>query len=141
MNKFVFGILLCLAVVIFDACGNSNNTAENSEENIEEGGYQKILPAELKKRIDNQDNIYIVDVRTSKEYEESHIPGAVSIPNESIGEGILEQLPDLNAEIVVYCRSGVRSRQAADQLIQSGYTHIYDMGGINDWSYDTVSGK
>ncbi len=87
--------------------------------------------------MDNDENIVILDVRTLEEYDEKHIPGAVVIPNETIKKETLKELPDLEQEILVYCRSGNRSRQAAEKLIEAGYTNVYDFGGINEWTYET----
>ncbi len=81
----------------------------------------------------------IVDVRTPEEYAQEHIEGAINIPNEEITDKEPEQLPDKDARILVYCRSGVRSKQAADKLVVMGYGNVYDMGGINDWPYETVT--
>lgn len=103
--------------------------------------YHKISAEDAKKRMDSGDDIIILDVRTQAEYDESHIPGAILIPNETIGNGKPEQLPDTDQEILVYCRSGNRSAQAAKKLAEAGYTQIYDFGGIMDWPYDTVSGE
>lgn len=87
--------------------------------------------------MDNDENIVILDVRTLEEYDGKHIPGAVVIPNETITKEPLKELPDLEQEILVYCRSGNRSRQAAEKLIEAGYTNVYDFGGINEWMYET----
>lgn len=83
----------------------------------------------------------ILDVRTEEEYEEKHIPGAICIPNEMIGTEEIEALPDKNQLIMVYCRSGNRSKKAAEKLVKLGYTNIVEFGGINDWQGKTVSGK
>ena len=104
------------------------------------GDYHKKTAEEAKNRMDSDDTIIILDVRTQEEYEESHIPGAILIPNESIGTEKQEQLPDMDQEILVYCRSGNRSAQAAKKLVEAGYTQIYDFGGIMDWPYETESG-
>ena len=82
----------------------------------------------------------ILDVRTEEEYEEKHIPGAICIPNETIGTEEIEALPDKNRLIMVYCRSGNRSKKAAEKLVKLGYTNIVEFGGINDWKGETVSG-
>lgn len=81
----------------------------------------------------------IVDVRTQQEYKEKHIPDAVLVPNETIEEEAKDKLPDTDAVLLVHCRTGVRSKQASDKLVQMGYKNVYDFGGINDWPYDTVS--
>ena len=82
----------------------------------------------------------ILDVRTAEEYSEKHIPGAINIPNETIGADDIPELPDKDQLILIYCRSGNRSKQAADKLVKLGYTNIVEFGGINDWTGETVSG-
>ena len=100
--------------------------------------YKKISSEEAKARIDSGDEVIIVDVRTVEEFKSGYIPNAILIPNESIGKTRPELLPDLDAEILIYCRSGNRSALAANKLIAMGYTKVYDFGGINDWTYDIV---
>lgn len=101
--------------------------------------YVKITAKEAKARMDSGDEIIIVDVRTEAEYELEHIANAILIPNETIVETKPALLPDLNAEILVYCRSGNRSAQATRKLLAMGYTNVYDFGGIIDWPYDTIT--
>lgn len=103
--------------------------------------YKKITAEQAKARIEENKAAIIVDVRTLSEFEEKHIPGAVLIPNETIIDKPPEALPDYNAEILVYCRTGNRSRQASEKLIAMGYKNVYDFGGIADWPYETVSGS
>ena len=105
------------------------------------GVYQKITAAQAKSRIDSGDRVIILDVRTAEEYQAGHIPDAILVPNETIADQAPEQLADLNAEILIYCRSGNRSAQAANKLIALGYTNVYDFGGIIDWPYETVQGE
>lgn len=100
--------------------------------------FYTISAQEAKKRMDSGRPVVIVDVRTKSEYDEGHIPNAVLIPNETIGAERPAALPDLNAEILVYCRSGARSRAASQKLANLGYTAIYNFGGITDWPYETV---
>ena len=83
----------------------------------------------------------ILDVRTWEEYKQGHIPGAICIPNETIGTEPLPQLPDQNQLILVYCRSGNRSKQASEKLVELGYSNIVEFGGINSWTGETVSGE
>lgn len=106
----------------------------------EEAVYHKISAQEAKEMMD-QGNVSIVDVRTPQEYSEGHIPGAVNVPNEKIEKTEPEQLKDKDAVLLVYCRSGRRSKEAADKLIELGYTQVYDFGGIIDWTYETVKGE
>lgn len=101
--------------------------------------YTKITAEDAKTRIDSEQEIIILDVRTAEEYNSGHIPNAILIPNETITDEMPELLPDLNAKILIYCRSGNRSAQAAKKLIGIGYTNVYDFGGINEWPYDIVT--
>lgn len=101
------------------------------------GEYRKIT-AEQAYEMMNTQEVVIVDVRTQSEYNEGHIQNAVLIPNETIGSDLPANLPDKNAIILVYCRSGRRSEEAARKLINLGYVSVYDFGGINDWTYGTV---
>lgn len=88
-----------------------------------------------------QGGVAIVDVRTPEEYAEAHIPGAVNIPNETIGSQKPEALPDEDAALILYCRTGRRSKEASDKLLALGYQNISDMGGILDWTFETESGE
>ncbi|MCD7965464.1 MAG: rhodanese-like domain-containing protein [Clostridiaceae bacterium] len=91
--------------------------------------------------MDSDEALIVVDVRTPEEYAESRIGDAINIPVEEIGEEMPGELPDLDAKIMVYCRSGVRSKNAAEKLLDLGYKNIIDIGGIKDWPYETVSGE
>lgn len=102
------------------------------------GVYRKIT-AEQAYEMMNTQEVVIVDVRTQSEYDEGHIQNAVLIPNETIGSEPPTNLPDKNAIILVYCRSGRRSEEAARKLVNLGYVSVYDFGGINDWTYGTVT--
>ena len=86
-----------------------------------------------------EENYIILDVRTEVEFASGHIPGAILIPNETIGTEEIAQLPDKDQLILVYCRSGNRSRQAADKLARLGYTNIVEFGGINSWPGEIVT--
>ncbi len=99
---------------------------------------QKIGPEKAKEMLD-AGGVILVDVRRADEYEAEHIPGALLLPNETILEEAEEKLPDKEAVILIYCRSGNRSAQAAEKLARLGYRHVYDFGGILDWPYDTVT--
>lgn len=101
--------------------------------------YHKITAQEAKKMMDGG-GVTVVDVRTAEEYAEKHIPGAVLVPLQSIADKIPEALPYKDATLLIHCHSGIRSKKAADQLIQLGYTNLYDFGGILDWIYETEGG-
>lgn len=105
---------------------------------MQEQAYHKITAEEAKQMMD-EGGVTVVDVRTEAEYKEGHIPGAVLVPNETIGSEPPEALPELDAVLLVHCRTGVRSKQAADKLVGMGYTQVYDFGGIRDWPYDIVT--
>ncbi|GEM_PF-235082 len=101
--------------------------------------YQKISDEEAKNLMDSETGIVIVDVRTPEEYASGYIPDALNIPNETITTSSQpELLPDKDAKILIYCRSGNRSQQASQKLIDMGYSRVYDFGGIKDWPYETV---
>lgn len=115
----------------------SNVESTKAEESEAAGPYHKITAEEARQMIDGNDSVTIVDVRTEEEYAAGHIPGAILIPLQTIGEEKPAELPDTDARLIVYCRSGVRSKQASDLLAALGYKNIYDMGGIIDWTYET----
>jgi len=110
---------------------------ENKEGMTTKVAYRKISAQEAKTMMDSRD-VIILDVRTQAEYDEGHILNALLLPDTKIKEQASAMLPDQNAKILVYCRSGRRSAQAAQTLIQMGYTNVYDFGGIIDWPYETV---
>ena len=124
-----------MIAIILTGCAVSRD-AGNAE-----NGYRQITAAEAVSLMEAEENYIILDVRTQAEYEEKHIPKAVNIPNESIGTEEIPALPDKNQLILVYCRSGNRSKQASEKLAALGYTNIVEFGGINDWPGETVSGN
>ena len=91
--------------------------------------------------MEKDDGHIIIDVRRQDEFVTGHIPGAVCIPNESIGKEKPEELPDTDQIILVYCRSGNRSKQASQKLFDMGYTNVYEFGGIIDWTGETETGE
>lgn len=101
--------------------------------------YRQITMEEAITMMEEETGI-ILDVRTAQEYSEKHIPGAINIANESIGTEDIPELPDKDQLILVYCRSGNRSKQAAEKLVKLGYTNIIEIGGINSWPGETVTG-
>lgn len=99
--------------------------------------YMNISAQEAKQIMDSQEDYIILDVRTQEEYDEKHIPGAILIPDYEIKEKAQEILKDKDRMILVYCRSGRRSKNAAQTLVELGYTNIREFGGIIDWPYET----
>ena len=127
MKKLIF---LLLAVMMLTACGQNT-------ENDQGAVYMNITAEEAKQIMDSEESYIILDVRTQEEYDEGHIPGAVVISHEEIAEKAEEVLTDKDQLILVYCRSGRRSKIAAEALVELGYTNIKEFGGIIDWPYET----
>ena len=128
MKKRLFAVLM--AALTLSAC-----TAEKTSENA---GYMCITPQEAKKIMDTQEGYVILDTRTEEEYETGHIPGAIVISHEKIKEKAESVLTDKDQLILVYCRSGRRSKLAAQDLADLGYTNVKEFGGIIDWPYEVV---
>ena len=120
-------IAAALTVILLTACGQNHN---------QEMTYMNITAEEAKEIMDTQQGYVILDVRAQEEYDQGHIPGAIVIPHEEITEKAEAVLPDKNQLILVYCRSGRRSKIAADAMVELGYTNIREFGGILDWPYE-----
>ncbi len=134
--------LLVFATSLGLLTGCSQNTVTNTENasvtTTENASVTTITSEEAKNMMDQEDSIIIVDVRTQEEYDAGYIEGAVLIPDFDIETKAESLLPDKDATILVYCRSGRRSALAAQKLVELGYQNIYDFGGIIDWNYDIV---
>ena len=126
MRKLIF---IFLALMLLTACRQDNESAQ-------EAVYMSITAQEAKERMDSLEDYVILDTRTREEYDEGHIPGAVLIPHDEITEKAEETLTDKGQLILVYCRSGRRSKLAAEALVELGYTNIKEFGGIIDWPYE-----
>ena len=126
MKKLVF---LLLAVMLLTACGQD-------KENDQGVVYVNITAEEAKQIMDSEEGYIILDVRTQEEYDEGHIPSAIVISHEEIEEKAEDVLTDKDQLILVYCRSGRRSKIAAEALVELGYTNIKEFGGIIDWPYE-----
>ena len=105
----------------------------------EPGSYRQIGMQEAMEMMDTEKDYIILDVRRQDEYDAGHIPGAILIPNETIGTEEIPGLPDKDQLILVYCRSGNRSKQASEKLVKLGYTNIVEFGGINSWPGEVVT--
>lgn len=127
-------MIIILAVIIVIGIGIFI-FKNNHEPDIQ---YVKISAREAKEIIDNKSNIIIIDVRREDEYQTGHIEDAICIPNEVISNQAESLLPDKEQEILVYCRSGNRSSQAVNKLLDLGYTNVKDFGGIIDWPYKII---
>lgn len=131
-------ILILAAVFLFVTGCSSVGQPVDSDVTVYQS-YRRISQDEAKERMGKDDGHIVVDVRRQDEYDAGHIPGAILIPNESIGTQQPEELPDLDQIILIYCRSGNRSKQAAQKLSDMGYTNIYEFGGINTWTGEIVT--
>ena len=126
MKKLVW---LLLAVVLFTACGQP-------KDNTQEAIYMNISAQQAKEIMEQEEGYVILDTRTQEEYDTGHIPGAILIPYDEVKEKAEAQLTDKDQLILVYCRSGRRSKLAAEDLVALGYTNIMEFGGIIDWPYE-----
>jgi len=137
------GTALMLAGCAGDGMGNGGDAAGNGSKTPpeEKASYLEISAEDAKARLDSESGIILLDVRTPEEYKEAHIPNAVLLPVDTIDKDAETVIPDRDAVYFVYCRSGNRSATASAQLAEMGYKNIYDLGGIKDWPYETVSGE
>ena len=124
MRKIKRILPFVLSLMLLSSCGTSGG-ATNS--------YRQISMDEAVKMMKDEKNYIILDVRRPDEYAEGHIPGAINVPNEEIGTVKIAELPDKSQLILVYCRSGRRSKEASEKLVKLGYTNIVEFGGIQDY--------
>lgn len=142
-KKMIPFILAAITVLLFGACAQNDNkdvttTKADATQASAAAEYKKITAAQAKALID-AGNVIILDVRTQEEFDQGHIKDAVLLPDYEIGAKAATVLPDKNAKILVYCRTGRRSALAAKELISMGYTDVLDFGGLEtDWPYETV---
>lgn len=128
-------LIISLSLFSFTSCQEENNNQESTTALIT---YEQITPEEAKKIMDTQKAYVIIDARTEAEFAEGHIAGAILIPEYEITQKAEQEIPDKDTLILVYCRSGRRSKIAAEALINLGYTNVKEFGGIIDWQYDIV---
>ena len=126
MEKWIIGMLVML---LFAGCSQAKG-------NPQEASFVNITAEKAKQLMDTEENYIILDVRTQEEYDQGHIPGAILIPDNRIDADAEKVLTDKNQLILVYCRSGRRSKLAAERLVKLGYTNIKEFGGILDWPYE-----
>lgn len=130
MKRIIIAVSVVLMLIFpLVGCNDGNN------KNV----YEQITTAQAKALMDSEDGYIILDVRTPEEFAAGHIAGAILIPDYEIGEKAESILTDKEQLILVYCRSGRRSKNAANELATLGYTNIKEFGGINDWKYGTVT--
>ena len=129
-------VLIIAVMLVLIACSSVGQVMDG-EDMVR--SYTQISQKEAQQMMEQDGTQIIVDVRTQEEYDSGYIPGAICIPNESIGTAQPEELPDLDQVILIYCRSGNRSKQAAQKLFDMGYTNVYEFGGIIDWTGEVVT--
>ena len=127
MRKIWIPVLV--ALILITAC-------EDGQKNSQEAVYVNITAQQAKEIMNTEQGYIILDTRTQEEYDEGHIPGAILIPHDQIKTTAERILTDKNQLILVYCRSGRRSKLAAEDLVELGYTNIKEFGGIIDWPYE-----
>lgn len=137
MKRTIITTFMAALVLTALGCGGGNSSAaEQAKE--QPAAYRHISSEEAQALMEKEMGYIILDVRTPKEYAEGHIKDAVNVPNESISGTPPQELKDKSQLILVYCRSGARSKDAAQKLVHMGYTNIVDFGGIIDWHGDVV---
>ena len=124
-------IPILLSALMFTGCAATNNSQTNT--------YRQIAMDEAVDMMAQETGYIILDVRRADEFAAGHIPGAINVANESIGTDEIPELLDKNQLVMVYCRSGRRSKEAAEKLIKLGYTNIVEFGGILDWKGEIVT--
>ena len=124
---------ILLSALMFTGCAATSNSQANT--------YRQITMDEAVDMMAQEIGYIILDVRRPDEFAEGHIPGAINVANETIGTDEIPELPDKNQLIMVYCRSGRRSKEASEKLAKQGYTNIVEFGGILDWKGETVTGQ
>lgn len=135
-------LMISLSLFCLNACGvaDSGVATDSSNNKVAEETptitFEQITPQQAKEIMDTETDYIIIDARTDEEFAEGHIEGAILIPEYEIAERAEKELPDKNALILVYCRSGRRSKIASEELVKLGYTNVKEFGGIIDWPYD-----
>ena len=135
ITVLIFFVFLLYGCSLKEQAKNVTRT-DNKEEVTTKMDYVQISQEEAKELMDSEENYIILDVRTQEEYESGHIAGAICIPNETIKDTEPEELTEKDQLILVYCRSGNRSKKASEKLAAMGYSNVKEFGGINTWPYE-----
>ncbi len=131
-KRWLIVFMLSLSLFSFASCGGGDSGKDT------EPSYEQISAEEAKSLMDSEKDYIIIDSRTEAEFNEGHIEGAILIPEYEIAQRAEKELPDKDQLILVYCRSGRRSKIASEELSKLGYTNVKEFGGIIDWPYETV---
>ena len=136
MRQILLFAALAASLALLSGCALSK-TKKDTEDMTEKAAYHKISAEEAYEMMASQE-VVVVDVRTREEYDGGHIENAVLVPNESIGSEMPETLPDKEVTLLIYCRSGRRSKDAAQKPVSYTHQSVYDFGGVIDWPYELV---
>lgn len=139
-NKGIILLIICLVIcfgIVIISLLTYNRIRKGQTNKV--NTYTSVSAEKAKEYMDNEDNYIILDVRTQEEYDAGYIPGAILIPDYEIAERAEQELSQKDQLILVYCRSGNRSKKASVKLVELGYTNIIEFGGINDWPYEIVT--
>ncbi len=130
-------IMLIVAISLFGLAG-CNGEKDTTTKTPQKAEYEQITAQQAKEIMDSETGYIIIDARTQEEFDEGHIEGAIMIPEYEISERAEKELPNKEQLILVYCRSGRRSKIASQALVDLGYTNVKEFGGIIDWPYEVV---
>ena len=141
MKKYISIIIIISSLLFLGSCNSTSSNNTTTMNTTSKNGavqYKKITPQEAYNIMQSGNKYILLDVRTQAEYDQERIEGAILIPDTEIKQRAEKELPDKNALILVYCRSGVRAANASQALVDLGYTNVQDFGGILNWPYATV---
>lgn len=133
MRNLITVIIILVIIVVIGIFLKNRNSKEDNKNTVKDANIQYVSMNDIEKIMNENENYIILDVRTIEEYNDGHIPSAICIPNETIDENVVNKLPNKEQLILIYCRSGNRSKQATIKLKDLGYLNLIEFGGIIDW--------
>ena len=133
MRNLITVIIILVIIVVIGIFLKNRNSKEDNKITVKDANIQYVSMNDIEKIMNENENYIILDVRTIEEYNDGHIPNAICIPNETIDENVVNKLPNKEQLILIYCRSGNRSKQATIKLKDLGYLNLIEFGGIIDW--------
>ena len=133
MRNLITLIIILVIIVVIGIFLKNRNSKEDNKNTVKDANIQYVSMNDIEKIMNENENYIILDVRTIEEYNDGHIPSAICIPNETIDENVVNKLPNKEQLILIYCRSGNRSKQATIKLKDLGYLNLIEFGGIIDW--------
>ena len=133
MRNLITVIIILVIIVVIGIFLKNRNSKEDNKNTVKDANIQYVSMNDIEKIMNENENYIILDVRTIEEYNDGHIPSAICIPNETIDGNVVNKLPNKEQLILIYCRSGNRSKQATIKLKDLGYLNLIEFGGIIDW--------